>query len=387
MGASHRGLMDEAVFAGIPFTVAQSRSKPTLLIKHYEGMPQFWVRHYWQMLYKYFPNLTVGERSEVTETIQGDAIAEIDFYMMVVLSSIIAVLGLITNSAAVIIGAMLVAPLMSPILVMAHSIVLGDIPVLAKATESTIKGILAAIVVAAVVSMVLPSTPITAEIIARTRPNILDLMVALASGAAAAYAISRKHLAAALPGVAIAAALVPPLTVVGYGLGYSLYSVAGGAMLLFLTNLSAIIFSSAIIFLLLGFRPTRADRGMYMQRYILVAVIMLLILAIPLGVASYNLRNELDRQQNVETVFTRILASESADVEDLAIQPRGDGYLVTGTVYAYQQLTSGEIADLQDELSASIGAPITIRVRIIPARLEQINLRGTPIPAELTPIP
>ena len=79
---------------------------------------------------------------------------------------------------------------------------------------------------------------------------------------------------------------------------------------------------------------------MYMQRYILVAVIMLLILAIPLGVASYNLRNELDRQQNVETVFTRILASESADVEDLAIQPRGDGYLVTGTVYAYQQLTS-----------------------------------------------
>lgn len=124
-----------------------------------------------------------------------------------------------------------------------------------------------------------------------------------------------------------------------------------------------------------------------MQRYILVAVIMLLILAVPLGVASYNLRNELDRQQNVETVFTRILASESADVEDLAIQPRGDGYLVTGTVYAYQQLTAGEIADLQDELSASIGAPITIRVRIIPARLEQINLRGTPIPAELTPIP
>ncbi len=387
MGASHRGLLDEAVFAGIPFNVAQSRTKATLLIKHYEGTGQFWLRHYWQLLYKFFPNLTVSERVEVTETIQSDAIAGIDFYMMIVLSSIIAVLGLITNSAAVIIGAMLVAPLMSPILVMAHSIVLGDIPVLAKATESTIKGVLAAVVIAAVVSMVLPSTPITAEIIARTRPNILDLMVALASGAAAAYTISRKHLAAALPGVAIAAALVPPLTVVGYGLGYSLYSVAGGAMLLFVTNLSAIIFSSAIIFLLLGFRPTRADRGMYMQRYILVAVVMLLILAVPLGFASYNLRNQLDRQQNVETVFTRILAAESADVEDLAIQPRGDGYLVTGTVYAYQQLTAGEIADIQNELSASIGAPITIRVRIIPARLEQINLRGTPIPAEQTPVP
>ncbi len=387
MGASHRGLMDEAVFAGIPFTVAQSRTKPTLLIKHYEGTPHFWVRHYWQLLYKFFPNLTVSERIEVTETIQGDAIAGVDFYMMIVLSSIIAVLGLITNSAAVIIGAMLVAPLMSPILVMAHSIVLGDIPVLAKATESTIKGILAAIVVAAVVSMLLPSTPITAEIIARTSPNILDLMVALASGAAAAYAISRKHLAAALPGVAIAAALVPPLTVVGYGLGYSLYSVAGGAMLLFLTNLSAIIFSSAVIFLLLGFRPTRADRGRYMQRYILFAVFMLLILAIPLGFASYNLSNELDRKQNVETVFTRILAAESADVEDLAIQQRGDGYLVTGTVYAYQQLTPEEIAEIQYELSAGIGAPITIRVRIIPARLEQINLRGTPIPADLTPAP
>ncbi len=372
IGASTRGLLDEAVFAGIPFNVARTRSKATLLIKHYEGTRQFWLRQAWEFIYRPFPTLTVAERAEVTESIQESAIAGVDYYLMTVLSAVIAVLGLITNSAAVIIGAMLVAPLMSPILVMAHSIVLGDIRVLAKAAESTMKGVVAAIVVAAAIAIVVPPQPLTSEILARTQPNLFDLMVAVASGAAAAYAISRKHLAAALPGVAIAAALVPPLSVVGIGLGYSMYNVAGGAMLLFITNLSAIVLSGALVFLLLGFRPTRAEQGRYMQRWILLSLALLLIIAVPLGIATVNLSTRLDLEREVQAALDEIVSQESAEIENVTIQQQGDGYLVSGTIYAYQQMTKEDIDQIQAELRASTGASIALRIRVVPARLEEI---------------
>jgi uncharacterized hydrophobic protein (TIGR00271 family) len=373
MGASTRGMLDAAVFAGIPFSVAQSRPKATLLIKHYEGARQFWLRQAWEYVYKPFPNLTVSERAEVTGSIQDSAIAGVDYYVMITLSSVIAVLGLITNSAAVIIGAMLVAPLMSPILVMAHSIVLGDVRVMTKGAESTLKGIVAAIVVSAGIALIIPTQPLTSELLARTQPNLFDLVVALASGAAAAYAISRKHLAAALPGVAIAAALVPPLTVVGIGLGYSMYSVAGGAMLLFITNLSAIVLSAAIVFLVLGFRPTMAERGQYMQRWILASIAILLVIAIPLGVASVNLGTRLDRQQAVQEVLEEIISRELAEIEDVTIEPQGSGYLVVGTVYTYGEITTEEIEIIQAQLSQAVGAPVSLRLRIVPARLEEVR--------------
>ncbi len=140
MGASTRGLLDEAIFDGIPVDVAQARSGPTLLVKHYEGAGQFWLRRVWEFIYRPLPNLTVGERVEVERRIRRSALASVDYYTLIILASVIAILGLIQNSGAVIIGAMLVAPLMSPILALAFSLVLGDGRLLAQSGESTIKG-------------------------------------------------------------------------------------------------------------------------------------------------------------------------------------------------------------------------------------------------------
>jgi len=370
MGASTKGLLDEAVFDGIPVEVAQERFAPTLLVKHYEGAGQFWMRRLWQIIYSPLPTLTVAERGEVIKGARRSAQAGVDFYTLIILAAVIAFLGLVQNSAAVIIGAMLVAPLMSPILSMALSLVLGDGKLIAQSGDSTIKGVLMAIAVAVFVAVILPEQPITGEIIARTQPNLLDLMVALASGGAAAYALARKRLAAALPGVAIAAALVPPLSVVGYGLGYGLYSLAGGALLLFLTNLSAIILSAAIVFLLLGFRPLRSEYGQRIQRWILLTIGILLVIAIPLVTTTINLRNRLDRQAKVEDVLGELVEAEFAEVEDVVIQPRGDGFMISGTVYAYGDVTDEELKIIQTELSKAINAPVIIRVRVIESRLK-----------------
>lgn len=374
IGASHQGLADQAIFDGIPLEVARERGGSTLLVKHFEGTGQFVMRRVWEMIYEPFPTLTVSERLEVNRRIRQSALAGVDFYTLIILASVIAVVGLIQNSAAVIIGAMLVAPLMSPILAMAHSIVLGDGRMLTRASESTVKGVVLAIVVAIAVSLILPSQPLSAEILSRTRPNLLDLLVALASGAAAAYALSRKRLAAALPGVAIAAALVPPLAVVGIGLGYGLYSLAGGALLLFVTNLTAIILSAAIAFLLLGFRPTQAERGQRLQRGMLLSLLIIFIIAIPLGYTTYNFQRQLERQKIVEDVLGEELTRERAEVENVTITPAGDGFVVNGTIFAYEDLTSEEISQIQDSLRQAVRAPVKIRARIVQATLVEVDI-------------
>lgn len=373
LGASHQGFTDQDVFDGIPVEVAGARSGSTLLVKHFEGTGQFTLRRVWDRIYDPFPKLTVSERLAVNQNMSQFALGSVDFYALILLASVVAMLGLMQDSSAVIIGAMLVAPLMSPILAVAHSIVLGDIHSLTRAGESTIKGIVLAISVAIAVAIIIPAQPITREILSRTQPNLLDLLVALASGAAAAYTMSRKHLAAALPGVAIAVSLVPPLVVVGYGLGYGLYSIAGGATLLFLTNLTAIILAAAIVFLLLGFRPMQAERGRTFRRGLLLSMVAILIIATPLGFETFNFQRQRERQRVVETVLSDSIESEFADIEDLTILPKGDGFVVSGTIYAYEDVTDEEIKDIQELLSQAVGAHVSIRARVIQASLKIVE--------------
>jgi len=152
-----------------------------------------------------------------------------------------------------------------------------------------------------------------------------------------------------------------------------LYSLAGGALLLFLTNLSAIVLCAAIVFVLLGFRPLRAEYGQRIQRWILLTIGILFIIAIPLVATTINLQNRFNRQSKVENVLSSIIDSEFAEVEDLVIQPTDQGYLISGTVYTYGDVTQEELLNAQQELSDAINAPVIFRARIIQSRLEIIG--------------
>jgi uncharacterized hydrophobic protein (TIGR00271 family) len=276
----------------------------------------------------------------------ADAKADIDFYVLMVLAASIALFGLLQNSAAVIIGAMLVAPLMSPILAMAYSVVRGQAKMLRQATESAVNGIILAITVAALLSLLLVALgipiPSTNEILARTQPNFLDLLVALASGAAAAYAISRSEVSAALPGVAIAAALVPPLAVVGYGLGTAQFDFAAGSLLLFLTNLAAIILAAATVFLLLGFRPpARDDRDEQARFSLKMAIVAMVLIAIPLFATTHASANQAARDQTVSLILENnwpprqdepvILSARTINVKATNYDDASAAHLLTNT--------------------------------------------------------
>jgi uncharacterized hydrophobic protein (TIGR00271 family) len=183
-------------------------------------------------------------------------IASVNYWLELVLSAGIATLGLVLNSPAVVIGAMLISPLMGPILAAGLALAASDVYLGIRAFGSIVVGVLVSCLVSALLVWLLPFHSATNEILARTQPNLLDLGVALLSGVAGAVVVCRGGSGGgvtALPGVAIAVALMPPLCTLGFGIGSGWNTaIVNGAGLLFLTNLAAIAASAFGVFW--GFR-------------------------------------------------------------------------------------------------------------------------------------
>lgn len=192
------------------------------------------------------------------EICKSVTLEDISYWIQVLFAAGIATLGLVLNSPAVIIGAMLISPLMGGILANGLALAAGDVILAMRALLNLVVSCLVAIAFAVILVSFLPFKEMTSEIAARIRPNILDLVVALFSGAVGSVAICKepKGVATSIPGVAIAVALMPPLCVVGYGIGIAIslnrvsgLQVASGGGLLFFTNLVAITFTAMLVFL------------------------------------------------------------------------------------------------------------------------------------------
>lgn len=214
--------------------------------------------------------LQVGpeDRKQMYIEIDGAAtLRSIPYWSFIFAACGIATLGLILNSAAVIIGAMLVSPLMAPILGLGLSVAVGDAYLAVKSLLTILASLLVATLTAALITFLTPINEVTPEILARTNPSMLDLFVALFCGLVAAYSSVRsgghEALGSVAPGAAIGVALMPPVCVVGYGLGHGFHgSMMWGAFLLFLTNLLAIMIVSSLFYVLI-YRG--APREKYLQ--------------------------------------------------------------------------------------------------------------------------
>ncbi|MCP4190700.1 MAG: DUF389 domain-containing protein [Planctomycetaceae bacterium] len=228
------------------------------------------------------PQLERAQRIAVVERIQSSSKWDFDFIALVCLSTLIATGGLIQNSSAVVIGAMLVAPLMTPLLGAGLSLVQGNLVLLRSAVESIIRGFLLAVAIGIVVGWLWPGIAVTPEMAARGAPSVLDLIVALISGMAAAYAIGRPNLLSALPGVAIAAALVPPIATLGLSIPLGEWQLAIGSGLLFVTNIVAIVLGTACSFLAVGIRGSHTH-GAFQSQSLRVAI-GLILLFVALGI-------------------------------------------------------------------------------------------------------
>ncbi|MCP3853694.1 MAG: DUF389 domain-containing protein [Actinomycetia bacterium] len=262
------------------------------------------------------------------------------FAVMLTLSVIVAVMGLSADSAAVVIGAMLLAPLMTPVLGLAASLSMG---LVGKTALSMVRVGLAtagSILVAYLLSLLLPNESLLPdEVWSRTSPDLRDLAVGLAAGAAGAYATVRSDASSSLPGVAVAVALVPPLAVVGITLEAGERGLAGGAFLLYATNLAAIVLAGVIVFVVTGFVPPRRLARTTTRLVVSTVLVGVLLVAVtvPLVQASVDAAESASLTQDVAERVDAWRGDLDLDVVDIDIsdrrvlvavrgpdQPRGD---------------------------------------------------------------
>ncbi|MDD5642663.1 MAG: TIGR00341 family protein, partial [Syntrophales bacterium] len=231
------------------------------------------------------------------------------FYALVATSTLIAAFGLIANSVAVIIGAMVVAPLMTPIFGMALALVRGNAKLLGRALQAETLGVILAIGVSAIFGSLPLALEVTPEMLARTQPTLLDMLVAVLAGFAGAYATIDEHLSPALPGVAIAVAVVPPLANAGLCLAVGAYLGMYGSMLLFLANLLSILLVSTVVFIASGLaKQIELENTRELFRRFGVACVGFIIVSVLLTHALIRIVQERYLTNTIEKVMSAELA-------------------------------------------------------------------------------
>lgn len=320
-----------------------------------------------------------------------------DFFLLVVLSSSIATFGLITDSAAVVIGAMLVAPLMSPILGLSLASVAGERQMFNRAVYALVRGVFLAILLSWFISwiaMLLPFDVFQAlpgEVYSRTRPTPFDLGIALAGGVAAAYALAQPHISAALPGVAIATALVPPLCTVGVGIALQRVDIAMGALLLFITNLVTISFAGIMVFAALGFRPVfQAEKRLGIPRHIFISSSLVMLVTIPLIGLTMNFVAQSRQERALRNLESEVNAAVSAEINLLPnfhlvdVEMTVDDSIINLliTVRSSRQLAYGEVVSLQTAIASRLQRSVAIQLIDVP--MIRLDPR---VPPTVTPTP
>ena len=314
--------------------------------------------------------VTRERRAEVTIQLRDSSHPDFDFFLLVVLSSIIATSGLLTNSPAVIIGAMLVAPLMSPILGLGLASLTGDAKFFRNAGIALARGAVVAIVIATILTLFnrllpfLPLQELPSEVFARIRPTPIDLTIALAGGMAAAFALAMPSISAALPGVAIATALMPPLCTVGVGIAMGRWDVAGGALLLFVTNAVTIAFAAMLVFSAVGFTIKR-EEGRIVPRALVVTAVFTAILLIPLTWLSVQFFRDANDNRLINEVVTQEVTRFDAELAGLTITNLDNTLHIELTIRTSEPLSYEDVNQMQQDIAVRLQQPVSVIVNQI----------------------
>jgi len=283
------------------------------------------------------------------------------FWILLFFSVVIATFGLLANSTAVVIGAMLLAPLMTPIMGFAAALVMVWGKRMSESLTLIVMASLFAVGLSMLITRVSPDillNPLPDEVLGRTAPNLNDLFIALAAGGAGAFATVREDVSASLPGVAIAVALVPPISTVGIVLGAGKYDLAGGALLLFLTNIAGIILSAALVLLATGFVPKLrvAQLGRRVWAGLVVAFIAVLLVSMPLYKAMASAVRKAQVTSSVDTSINQWLGDKSIQVRDVKIGSDSVQVVLIGLE------NPPEVGQLAQTLEADLKRPVDVDV-------------------------
>ncbi len=316
------------------------------------------------------------------------SLPSLGYYFLMSIAGVIATLGLLANSAAAIVGSMLLAPMMGAVLAVSFGALINNRRLISRASRTLILGIGIVVFVSILITLALGIETLTPEINARINPTLIDLGVAIAAGAAGAFVASHEDIADSLAGVAIAVALVPPLSVIGIGIALRNWELSTGAGLLFASNLAGMLFSALIVFTLLGYGSFKDSAT---QKGLLLVLLLLIVSAIPLTVSlgdllvEQQLRRavgtvirsdpfELEKRDNIAEVYVRKIFREKRakktyflGIIPISLQHKKKEHLVVSLeVKTSETIDASQVSNLQKKLNERLRKPTDLSVRVIP---------------------
>lgn len=291
-----------------------------------------------------------------------DAQLTLNFLVLLTGSCLIATFGLIINSAAVIIGAMIIAPLMQPLRGFAFATIEGDRELLRLSTVSIIVGTLVGVLMAWLAGTLMGIPEFGTEVLARTQPTLIDLVIALVAGAISSYAKVRPEIGDALPGTAIAVALMPPLCVVGLTLSQGQWVYSGGAFLLYCTNLLGITLACTLVYVLVGY--TQRDNQFSRTLSWSVSAILMVILIIPLSISSLELIRKSRLDYSMRTILSNNPLLVRQDVELLETRIDWQTSEIELVVRAVELITPEEVALVEQAVATELGQPFSVSFNV-----------------------
>lgn len=307
------------------------------------------------------------ERRRIHAQIVVSSTARASFYFLVVLSTTIAAFGLLANSTAVVIGAMLVAPLMGPIFGIALALASGSHRMLARATAAEVTGVLLCLTLAVFIGTVTMYPSFGTEILARTKPTLYDIFIAFASGLAGAYSLVDERISPALPGVAIATALVPPITTSGLCISAGQWDWAFGAFLLFFANFLSIELAAALVFMLAGLGKAGSSEkktiAPLLKRFGL-SFALLAIVAVYMTRTLIGMVAESRFSEEIRAVLaTEVLTSVGASLADFKYHKENDKMEVVAVVLTPQEFLPEQVLRIEESLRRKVDPHITLVIR------------------------
>lgn len=307
-----------------------------------------------------------AERAATRDAVTSGASLTGAFLAMNAAATLIAGFGLLQNSPAVIIGAMLIAMLFGPIVGIALGLAEANMPLLGRSLVSEIAGAAWVFVIGYAVGTASRQISIGSEILSRTSPTILDLLIGLVGGLAGGFTYLSTGLTGVIVGVAIATALVPPLTSCGILLAHHLPGLAAGAFLLFLANFTAIAVGAMIVFWLAGHRPPAADQAHKVFLPRLVSFVLLAVLGVHL---TATLRRTIT-QSALEDAIRKTLSNEVAKIPGarfvtVTLVPQHDTTVAWVVVRTPQPLSPEQVGRLNDMINRTTGSAIGLHVRSV----------------------
>ena len=318
---------------------------------------------------KYFTRSRIPREhlKQIRVDLLEESTLNINYLVLILGSCIIATFGLLSNSAAVIIGAMIVAPLMLPIRGLAFGAVEGNVIIFRKGLVALAVGTVLAIFLACFLGALVQIPDFGSEVLARSKPTLLDLGIAIAAGAISGYAKVQPKVSATLAGTAIAVALMPPICVIGLGLSQANWSLSLGASLLYLTNLLGITLSCMLTFLMAGYTPLHRAR-----KAIFWALALTAILVIPLGVSFA----ELIEQAQLEASLKRALLNRTITFQRVELIATDTNWLtkppeVRLIVRSSEALTPKQVQLLEAFVEKEMGQPFTLIFQV--SQVEEVR--------------